>query len=158
MKVSMILKQLLESKGYTVIMTKTQDSQSLGNVERAEIGNNANAALVIRIHADSADSSSAKGASMLVPSPINENTKAIYASSKSYGQTVLSTLIKEVGMYNRGVVERNDMTGFNWSKVPVILVEMGFLSNPDEDRLLGAFDYQNKLAKGLADGIAAAIK
>jgi N-acetylmuramoyl-L-alanine amidase len=130
-------------------MTKTQDSQSLGNVERAEIGNNANAALVIRIHADSADSSSAKGASMLVPSPINENTKAIYASSKSYGQTVLSTLIKEVGMYNRGVVERNDMTGFNWSKVPVILVEMGFLSNPDEDRLLSAFDYQNKLAKGL---------
>ena len=31
-------------------------------------------------------------------------------------------------MKNNGVVERDDMTGFNWSKVPVILVEMGFLS------------------------------
>ena len=158
MRVAMKLKPLLESMGYTVIMTKTDNSVSLGNVERAQIGNNAKASLVIRIHADSADSSSAKGASMLVPAAINSNTKAIYASSKSYGQTILNTLVSEVGMKSRGIVESSDMTGFNWSTVPVVLIEMGFLSNPDEDRLLSSDAYENKLAKGLADGVHSALK
>ncbi|MFL0248654.1 N-acetylmuramoyl-L-alanine amidase family protein [Candidatus Clostridium stratigraminis] len=158
MNVSLKLKALLQNYGYTVVMTKTQDSQSLGNVERANIGNNAKADLVIRIHADSSTSTSAKGASMLVPSPINDNTKAIYAASKSYGKTVLNTLVQEVGMQNRGVTEHSDMTGFNWSKVPVILVEMGFLSNPNEDKLLSSDTYENKIAKALADGIKAVLK
>jgi N-acetylmuramoyl-L-alanine amidase len=158
LKVAFKLRDLLQSRGYTVIMTKTREDQSLGNVERAEVGNKANAALVIRIHADSADTSSAKGASMLVPAAINENTKAIYAASKSYGITILNTLVGEVGMSNRGIIESSDMTGFNWSKVPVVLIEMGFLSNPQEDKLLASQAYQDKLAKGLADGISNAVK
>lgn len=158
LKVAFKLRDLLQSRGYTVVMTKTREDQSLGNVERAEVGNKANAALVIRIHADSADASSAKGASMLVPAAINENTKAIYAASKSYGTTILNTLVGEVGMSNRGIIESSDMTGFNWSKVPVVLIEMGFLSNPQEDKLLASQAYQDKLAKGLADGISNVIK
>lgn len=113
---------------------------------------------MLRLHADSSESSEVRGASMLVPAPINDNTKAIYEQSKNYGQTVLNTLIKQVGMANRGVVERKDMTGFNWSKVPVILVEMGFLSNREEDKLLSSEDYQNKIAKSLAEGIFSAVK
>jgi N-acetylmuramoyl-L-alanine amidase len=158
MLVAMKLKQNLEKMGYKVVMTKTDNSLSLGNIERANIGNESNAALVIRIHADSSESNATRGASMLVPAPINENTKAIYSESKRCGQAVLNTLINQVGMQNRGVVERDDMTGFNWSKVPVILVEMGFLSNPDEDRILSTSEYQTKLAMALANGIQAAIK
>lgn len=158
LKVAFKLRDLLQSRGYTVVMTKTREDQSLGNVERAEIGNKANAALVIRIHADSADASSVKGASMLVPAVTNENTKAIYAASKNYGAAILNTMVSEVGMKNRGVIESSDMTGFNWSKVPVVLVEMGFLSNVEEDKLLSSQAYQDKLAKGLADGINQVIK
>lgn len=158
LKVAFKLKDLLQGMGYTVIMTKTREDQSLGNVERAQVGNNANAALVIRIHADSSDSSSARGASMLVPAVVNENTKAIYKESRSYGTIILNTLVREAGMRNRGVIERRDMTGFNWSKVPVVLVEMGFISNPEEDKLLTSQAYENKLAKGLEDGISEAIK
>lgn len=158
MSVSMKLKALLESEGYIVKMTKTKSSESLGNVERAEVGNKENADLVIRIHADSSDSSKVSGASMLVPEPINENTRSINEKSMYYGKTILNTLVSEVGMNNRGVVQRNDMTGFNWSKVPVVLVEMGFLSNAQEDKLLCSDEYQNKLAQGLYDGIKAAVK
>ena len=139
-------------------MTKVDNSESLGNVERAEIANRENAALAIRIHADSNDNSNVEGASMLVPASINENTKAIHDKSFSYGKTILDTLVNEVGMKNRGIVERDDMTGFNWSKVPVVLVEMGFLSNEEEDKLLNTDDYQNKVAKALADGIDLALK
>ncbi len=158
MAVAMRLRTLLQQKGFTVVMTKTDNSVSLGNVERAEIGNNAHANLVIRIHADSSTNSSASGASMLIPEGINTNTKAIAGESKRCGQIVLDTLVKEVGMKDRGLVPRNDITGFNWSTVPVILVEMGFLSNPDEDRLLSSAAYEDRLARGLADGIAAALQ
>ena len=153
MKVADKLKPLLEAKGYIVKMTKTSNSESLGNTERATIGNNDKANLVIRIHADSSDNGQVVGASMLVPSAINSDTKRIFAESKRCGNIVLNTLVKEVGMKDRGIAEHSDMTGFNWSKVPVILVEMGFLSNVQEDKNLSSDGYENKLAIGLADGI-----
>ncbi|WAG53499.1 N-acetylmuramoyl-L-alanine amidase [Clostridium estertheticum] len=157
MAVAVRLKVLLIKKGYTVIMTKTENKQMLGNIARAQIGNDSKANLVIRIHADSNDNSSVSGASMLVPTD-TKNTDPIYKLSKQYGQVVFRNLINDVGMNDRGVVERDDMTGFNWSKVPVILVEMGFLSNTSEERLLITESYQDKLAKGLAEGIDAALK
>jgi N-acetylmuramoyl-L-alanine amidase len=158
MEVALRLKELLEVKGYTVVMTKTDNSLSLGNVERAEIWNKANADLAVRIHADSVNEGSVRGASMLIPSAANEYTKPIYKNSKEYGKIILDTLIAQVGMRSRGLIESNDMTGFNWSKVPVILVEMGFLSNVEEDRLLSSKEYQEKICKALADGIALAVK
>lgn len=157
MEVAVRLRSLLQGKGYTVIMTKTQNSQMLGNIVRAGVGNKANADLVIRIHADSNNNSSVNGASMLVPTD-TKNTDAIYIKSKKYGQIVFNTLIRDVGMNNGGVVERSDMTGFNWSKVPVILVEMGFQSNASEDKLLTTNTYQAKIAKALSEGIDQALK
>lgn len=157
MNVAIKLKNYLEQEGFQVIMTKTDNSNTLSNIKRAEIGNEAGAALVVRIHADSSDNKSARGASMLVPAN-NENTKDIYKQSKDFGQAVLATLINEVGMKNRGVVERSDMTGFNWSTVPVILVEMGFLSNSEEDKMLSDSAYQDKIAKAIAKGVAALEK
>lgn len=158
MEVSKRLQVLLEEKGFKVIMTKTEHSVSLGNIERAEIGNSANANLVIRIHCDSSNNSTINGASMFVPDVVNENTKAIYDESKRCGQVVLNTLTSKVGMRNRGLIFSKEMTGFNWSKVPVILVEMGFLSNPEEDKLLSTSSYQEKLSQALADGIEEALK
>lgn len=134
------LNGLLENKRYTVIMTKTTPQESPGNIERAEVGNTNNADLVIRVHADSSENSNTSGASMLVPAPIGY-AKNISEISRKYGQVVLQSLIDEVGMKNRGVIERDDLTGFNWSKVPVILVETGFLSNPQEDKLLNRKEY-----------------
>ncbi|OOM79061.1 N-acetylmuramoyl-L-alanine amidase [Clostridium sp. BL-8] len=157
MSVSQKLKALLEQHNVTVIMTKTQDADSPGNIERAEIGNDNNADLAIRIHCDSADSESANGASMLTPAPIGY-AKDISGISKKYGQIILNDLVATAGMKNRGVVEREDLTGFNWSKVPVVLIEMGFMSNKEEDKLLSDSDYQEKLAEGLCNGILKSLQ
>lgn len=156
MDVALKLKETLQKEGYTVIMTKNKHSESLGNIERAEVGNKNNANLVIRIHADSANLEDAKGASILVPS------KKGYASeinelSKKYGDILLREMVASANMNNRGVVEREDMTGFNWSKVPVVLVEMGFLSNAEEDKLLNTEEYRIKIVQGLTKGIKKAI-
>ncbi|WP_238918516.1 N-acetylmuramoyl-L-alanine amidase [Clostridium sp. YIM B02555] len=152
LKVANKLKALLEQNNFTVIMTKTQDSEAPGNIERAEVGNNNNADLVIRLHCDGIDNQNITGASMLVPAPVGY-ASSISGVSTEYGQTILDSLVASAGMNNKGVVQRSDMTGFNWSKVPVVLVEMGFMSNPQEDRLLNDDSYENKLAQGLCSGI-----
>lgn len=156
MDISFKLKDILEEKGYTVIMTRTNHEVILGNVERARIGNDANADLVIRVHADSTSNQGVSGASMLIPEN-NKRTGSIYEKSKKCAEVVMQELVNEAGMKNRGIITRGDLTGFNWSKVPVILLEAGFLSNPNEDRMLNSPEYQDKIARGLAKGIEKSI-
>jgi N-acetylmuramoyl-L-alanine amidase len=152
MDVALKLKDKLEANGFTVVMTKTDNAKTMSNIERAKLGNEAGAGLVIRIHADSAGSNAPKGASMLIPSS-NEHTKDIYSQSKLFGEVILNTVTNNVGMNNRGVIERSDMTGFNWSTVPVVLIEMGFLSNPEEDKNLSNATYQEKIANAISEGV-----
>ena len=152
--VGLKLKTLLEKEGATVVMTRESHDVDVSNVERAEIGNKAGADLAVRIHADGSENSSVKGISMLVPAS-GTLSDSLVKSSKKAGTVVLEKVINKTGAKNRGVIERSDMTGFNWSAVPVILIEMGFMSNAEEDRLLVSDDYQNKLAAGLSAGITA---
>jgi N-acetylmuramoyl-L-alanine amidase len=79
-------------------------------------------------------------------------TDDVYAESRRAAQTVQRALREALGFPDRGLQERSDFTGFNWSDVPVILVEMGFMSNPTEDRLLATSAYQRRAAVGLCRG------
>lgn len=152
MSVALLVKKELTSKGYNVILTKQDVAESKSNIERADVGNKNNADLVVRIHADSSENSSISGASMHVPAN-NEYTSSFYKISKSYGTTILNTYVDEIGIKNRGVIERNDLTGFNWSKVPVVLIEMGFLSNKEDDNFVSNTANHPKIAKAISDGI-----
>ena len=152
MSVALLVKKELTSKGYNVILTKQDVAESKSNIERADVGNKNNADLVVRIHADSAENSSISGASMHVPAN-NEYTSSFYKISKSYGTTILNNYVDEIGLKNRGVIERNDLTGFNWSKVPVVLIEMGFLSNKEDDNFVSNTANHPKIAKAISDGI-----
>lgn len=153
MDISLILKDLLERSGFNVIMTKTDNNMSLGNIERAKVGNDVNADLVIRIHADSFDDNKVNGASVLVPEKNNENTEKIADLSKQYGEIILNSYCNSLGIENRGVFLKGDMTGFNWSKVPVVLFEMGFLSNEKDDNFISNENNHEKIAKAIYSGI-----
>lgn len=157
-KVSKKLKQLLEKDGYNVILTKNNVSEQRSNIERANIGNMSNANLLIRIHCDSVDSQSANGASMLVPEVKGYVTKDIAQKSYLYGQKIIDSYTKTTGIYNRGVIKRNDLTGFNWSKVPVVLLELGFISNPKEDAYLSNSENYNQICEGIKKGINSCFK
>lgn len=152
LEASMILKEMLVSQGYSVIMTRETEDIDISNIERAEIANNAKADITIRIHCDSINNSSKTGASILIPAKDCKYTKEIYDNSLIYAN-ILKSKLQNNNIKVNGVFERSDITGFNWSKVPVIILEMGFMSNYNEDKMLSTSEYQQKLMKCVTDAV-----
>lgn len=141
---------LLLARGYRVAMTRDGGGYRGGNRERARFCNARGAALMIRIHADGSSSPAAHGISTLVPALRRGWTGDVYGASRRAGRLVQRELVRATGARDLGVVERADLTGFNWADVPVVLAETGFLTNPRERRLLRSAAYQQRLARGLA--------
>lgn len=153
LEVAIKLQKILTSRGYKVVMCRTSQNVDISNAQRATIANNANAAAFVRIHCDSSDSSSPAGTMTMAPSTSNPYCGQIAKQSQALSRAILKNTCATTGSKNRGVSITDTMTGLNWSQVPVTIIEMGFLSNPTEDRLLNDSSYQDKLALGIANGI-----
>ena len=124
----------------------------MGNVARARIANRAGAALFLRVHADGAASPAARGTHTLTPALRRGWTDDVYTSSRRAATLVQAELVRALGFPDRGIQERSDFTGFNWADVPVILVELGFMTNPTEDRALATPAVRQRAALGLCRG------
>lgn len=153
LKVALKLRDALQADGIQVVMTRTTQDVWISNAERAQIANAAGADLFVRIHADGATDTSIHGILMLYPATISGWTDDIASESKRAAQLALDYLVAATGAKNRGMVARKDITGFNWSDVPVILPEIGLMTNKTEDALLATDEYQDKIVQGLADAI-----
>ena len=147
------VRTLLEGAGVKIVMTRARTAgTSMGNIARARIANRAGAALFLRIHADGSEDPSARGTHTLYPALRSGWTDDVYAKSRRAAAMVQRDLVHALGFPDRGLQERSDFTGFNWADVPVILVEMGFMTNPTDDRLLATPAYQRRAALGLCRG------
>ena len=147
------LKTVLEKRGYKVLMIRKSNDVNISNVERAQIANKKKADVFIRIHANGSDNSGANGAMTICQTSQNPYCKATYKKSRKLSDCVLNGIAKNTGCRKEGVWETDTMTGINWCQVPVTIVEMGYLSNQKEDRLLATDSYRKKMAVGIADGI-----
>ena len=151
--VSLRLRQLLRRAGVRVVMTRTRTAgESMGNVARARIANGARAGLFLRVHADGAGSSDARGTHTLTPALRRGWTDDVYGDSRRAARLVQAELVRALRFPDRGIQERSDYTGFNWADVPVILVELGFMTNPSEDRALARRAVRERAAVGLCRG------
>lgn len=153
LQIGLKLKKELTARGYKVVMTRTTNNVNISNIQRAQIGNNAKADAVIHIHANSYSVKSLKGARTICPSKKNPYVSSLYSSCYSLSSSVLDELVKATNCKKEGVKTSDTMTGLNWTKVPATIVEVGYLSNAAEDRLLATDSYRNKITKGLANGI-----
>lgn len=151
--VAQMLQQLLEERGYEVVMIRTTHDVDISNAQRAEMANALNADAFVRIHANSSDDSSAHGILTICQTESNPYNGELYARSKALSQFVLDAMVDATGAKKRNVWETDTMSGINWCQVPVTIVEMGFMSNEEEDRLMATEEYRQLLAQGIADGI-----
>ncbi len=153
LRVAVRLHRLLERAGVRVVMTRTKTAgTSMGNIARARIANRSGAMLFLRIHADGSTDRSVRGTHTLYPALRQGWTDDVYPASRRAARIVQAALVRALQFPNRGLQERSDFTGFNWADVPVILVEMGFMTNATEDRLLATPAYQRRAALGLCRG------
>jgi N-acetylmuramoyl-L-alanine amidase len=154
LKIGLRLRDILRRDGYCVTMTRTrQGGVSMGNVARARIANKAHAALFVRIHCDGSGNHSRHGSATFYPALHKRWTDDVLPASKNAAKAIQESLVRALGSRDLGTTARRDVTGFNWSNVPVVLTEVGFMTNPGEDRLLTTDAYKQRAAQGIADGI-----
>ena len=156
LSVSFLLRDELEERGYKVVMTRDRHDVDISNSERAAIAAESGADVFVRVHANGSDNPSAAGALTYQPTENNPFlTPEIIAESRRLSETVLRHYLEVTGAEDDGIISGDNMSGINWSTVPVTIVELGYMTNPEEDLLMATPEYQEKMAKGIADGIDA---
>lgn len=155
LNISQQLQQELETRGYQVVLCRTSNDQAISNAERAQLANQSGADVYLRIHANGSTDSSTRGALALIGSQSNPWVGSLYDDSYRLADSVLSSYCSATGLSNLGITTTDTMTGINWAEEPVMILEMGFMTNPDEDVLMEDADFQKNMVTGIANGLDA---
>lgn len=153
LQVAVLLEEILTARGYEVIMVRTTHDVNISNSERAAVANEAGADAFLRIHANGSEDSGVNGVMTICQTSGNPYNGSLYEQSRKLSDCVLDAFVEKTGAKRQRVWETDTMSGINWASVPTTIVEMGYMSNPQEDQRMADAEYQKLMAEGMADGI-----
>ena len=151
--VALKLRDALQARGYQVYMVRTSQDVQLSNKDRADMAYASGAEIFIRIHANGSADPAMNGVLTMAPSVGNPYVAHLAAASNALSASIVNHIAANTGQRNIGVLATDDMSGINWSQIPVTIVEMGYMSNPDEDRALNTPSFQDKMVQGICSGV-----
>jgi N-acetylmuramoyl-L-alanine amidase len=144
-----LVKKYLDQLGYHVVMTRNTDA-FIPLSKRVEIASQSGSSAFVSIHYNSSRNPIAQGIEIFFYDSKEDRTRSI--ASKKLADAILPRLIRRTAAQSRGVKKGNFYV-IRETTMPAILVEGGFISNPQERSLLKDRAYQEKIARGIADGI-----
>lgn len=147
------VKKLVEGGGYRVVMTRSGDTYPELE-ERSDLANAVNAAMFVSIHINSAETSSATGTEVYYST--KNNGTSYGAKSEELAENILDGMLERMNTRDRGVKTANHVVT-RTSKMPAVLLEVGFISNENELAKMCDDDFQNDVAEGIAEGILKTI-
>jgi len=153
-----LVKKYLVQLGYRVAMTRESDA-NISLARRVEIASQADADLFVSVHFNSTRSEKVSGIEVFFSeySTSQEATASRAPSSRKLANLILTSLIGRTGAISRGI-KRGNFYVIRETSMPAVLVEGGFISNQEERALLRTKEFQDKIARGIADGIDAYFK
>ena len=151
LEISKKLKKKLKSNGYKVILTRDSD-EYVDNLLRAKTANKKRARVFVSIHCNSMENNSSVDGIQVLYYPNRESTIGDL-NNNELAQIMMNSMVNGTGAKDKGIIERKDLIVLNQTKMPAIIIECGFLSNKNEEKLLLTEDYQNKIVDSIIDGL-----
>ncbi len=151
LEISKKLKKKLKSNGYKVILTRDSD-EYVDNLLRAKTANKKRARVFISIHCNSMENNSSVDGIQVLYYPNRESTIGDL-NNNELAQIMMNSMVNGTGAKDKGIIERKNLIVLNQTKMPAIIIECGFLSNKNEEKLLLTEDYQNKIVDSIIDGL-----
>lgn len=146
LEIGLKMRDYLESLGCTVYMTRTTNDVDISNIDRAKIALSHSPDVYIRLHCDGSTNSASRGIGVFVA-----DTGKYSDSLSKWGDLLGEALSSATGAKYRGCNASSVYSGLNWAaSIPSFLLEMGFMSNATDDKLLSDPDYQQKICEGAA--------
>ena len=151
LEISKKLKEKLKSNGYKVILTRDND-EYVDNLLRAKLANKKRARVFISIHGNAMENNNSINGIQILSYPNRESTIGDL-NNNELAQIMMNSLINGTGANDKGIIEREDLIVLNQTKMPALIVECGFLSNENEEKLLLTDDYQDNIVDSIIDGL-----
>lgn len=150
--VALVVRDILEQAGINVVMTReTSVRISLG--ERCEISNNANADLFVSIHSNAMEEGYEHINGTMVFYGAAKDKENPWVSSKALAGNILTDLTEAIETKNQGVQNGDQLAVIRGTVAPAVLVELAFITNPEDRAKLVSPEYQQKAAQGIVSGI-----
>lgn len=152
--VGLKLKEELLNRGYEVYMIRENHDVDISNAQRAQLAAESGADILVRIHANGSENSSVAGALTMAPSSANPYMEGnLVEQCQKLSEIIIESFCEATGAKNQGVYQTDTMSGLNWCTIPATIVEMGYMTNPEEDMKMQTEEYQSMMVQGIANGI-----
>lgn len=156
--VALKLQKLLTQQGAKVVMTHSTGRTYLSLAGRADVANNLGADIFVSIHSNSNNNAAISGTTVYYYAPTWHSELASQRWLRQrLALSIQNELVKAGGRNNLGILE-DSFAVIRETKVPSVLVEMAYLSNPEEERLLSTDQFRSKIAQGIFKGIESYFK